>query len=116
MNILIKVELFKNKKSVLKNNIRALYKENEYLVYKENNYENTIDLKNKCFFKRDNDTNFMIDFNNKKCKITLVENNKTFDITVHNCKMLINKKEISIKYNIESNSNEIELQIKLKGK
>lgn len=80
------------------------------------NYENTkycLNYQDKIFTRENAEFYFELDFINKKCIYTLKNANVTLDIKVEKCNFLQKKDSILLNYVIESETNEINIEINI---
>lgn len=82
-------------------NVVCEYEVDKFIKYLDNdNAINVVDLKNKIYFRENNEFIFKIDFNKMLFSYTLKEQNIFIEDKI-NCQIIINKDFINLKYKID---------------
>ncbi|MGM9834680.1 MAG: hypothetical protein ACI31M_02745 [Bacilli bacterium] len=80
------------------------------------NYENTeysLNYLDKIFTRENDEFYFELDFINKKCQYKLISADVTLDIEVEKCNFIKKNNSIFLNYVIESDTNEINIEINI---
>ncbi len=112
MNLFLKVDLKKGNKNIInKENIPAIIENNKLEFNLENNLH-TIDFARKTFLRENEEYQFIINFFEKSCILTLKKENYTLDIPVDNATFQKEKNTCQIAYLIDTDDEIIKLKIK----
>ena len=110
MDLLINITLTKGEEIILKEKVQA-QNDNNILSFPLANMSNIIDINNQIFKRENEEYLFTLNFFEKKCILTLKNENYTLDIPVDKCNFSSNPNKITLEYFIETDDSNMYFEI-----